>query len=244
MQLIPAIDIRGGQCVRLKQGKPDNQTVYDPSPVRVAKRFYETGATRLHIVDLDGAFEGQSNNGKIISEILSEVPMEIELGGGIRTLANIEAWVQRGVQGVILGTVAVQKPELVKEAVTQFTANQLIVGIDTNNGFVATHGWQKSSDLRDTEFAKTMTDIGVTRFIYTAIHTDGMMTGPAIPELKRFSSATVAKVTASGGIRNLKDVTALKSLERYGVDSVIAGRAVYEGTLDLRKAISVLKGVN
>lgn len=244
MQLIPAIDIRDGQCVRLKQGKSESQTVYDASPVRVAKRFYEAGATKIHIVDLDGAFERESNNGTIISEILSEIPVEIELGGGIRTLANIESWLQQGVHQVILGTVAVQRPVLVEDAVTQFTANQIIVGIDTHKGMVATHGWQQSSDLRATEFAKTMTDIGVRRFIYTAIHTDGMMTGPAIPELKRFSSATPAKVTASGGVRNFEDVTALKSLEKYGVDSVIAGRAIYEGTLDLEKAVSALKGAS
>jgi len=244
MQLIPAIDIKDGQCVRLKQGKSESQTVYDTSPVLVAKKFYEAGATKIHIVDLDGAFEGQSNNGTIISEILSEIPVEIELGGGIRTLANIESWLQQGVHQVILGTVAVQSPELVKEAIQQFSVNRIIVGIDTHNGLVATHGWQQSSDLQDIEFAKTMTEIGVRRFIYTAIHTDGMMTGPAIPELKRFSSATSAKVTASGGVGNLEDVTALKSLEKYGVDSVIAGRAIYEGTLDLEKAVSALNGVN
>ncbi len=242
MQLIPAIDIRGGRCVRLQQGQPEKQTVYESSPADVAQTFYTAGATRIHIVDLDGAFEGRSKNQKIVTDILAEIPVEIELGGGIRNLSDIEYWLKRGIHSVILGTAAVQSPELVEEAISEFSPDRILIGMDTNNGFIATHGWQQFSEIRDTDFAEVMANFGVERFIYTAIHTDGMMSGPAISELKRFARSTPARVTASGGVRSLADVTALQSLEKYGVDSVIAGRALYEGSLDLEQSIRALKG--
>lgn len=242
MRVIPAIDLRNGKCVRLKQGRVSEQTVYDEHPENIARKFYTAGATRIHVVDLDGAFEGKSRNGESIRRIIDAAPVEIELGGGIRKLDHIRFWLDQGVTQVILGTAAVENSDMVQEAVSQFGAEKIIIGIDTNNGMVATHGWQKTSETRDTEFARQMAEYGVFRFIYTAIHTDGMLTGPAIDDLTRFARSIDAKVTASGGIKDLESLRALQSLEQFGVDSAITGRAIYEGTLDLHEAIRSLRG--
>ena len=244
MRIIPAIDIRDGRCVRLRQGRASDETVYNQQPENVAREFYDAGASKIHLVDLDGAFDGESDNGKIIERVISSVPVDLELGGSIRSLKHIEFWLKKGINQVILGTVAVQQPDVVRDAVIQFGADKIIVGIDTDDGKVATHGWRESSNLRDTEFAGRMCEFGVVRFIYTAIHTDGMLSGPAFGEIERFAKAGPARVTASGGVRNLEDLSALQSLEEYGVDSVIAGRSIYERTMDLREAVTFLEGEN
>lgn len=244
MQLIPAIDIRGGKCVRLSQGDPSRQTDYSDSPVQIARQFADAGATKIHVVDLDGALEGESENQAVIRDIVDSVPAKIELGGGIRSLEHIENWLSLGVNEVILGTVSVKEPEIVRTAVDAFGSQHIVVGVDARDGKVATHGWQKVSNESATDFARTMEQMGITRFIFTAIETDGMMTGPAVESLKIFAEATDATVTASGGVRNIDDVLTLRDLEPYGVDSVIAGKAIYEGKLDVAQAVELLSGEN
>ncbi|MCF7803131.1 MAG: 1-(5-phosphoribosyl)-5-[(5-phosphoribosylamino)methylideneamino]imidazole-4-carboxamide isomerase [Candidatus Marinimicrobia bacterium] len=242
MQLIPAIDIRGGKCVRLRQGDPNEQTIFDESPLKVGRQFVEAGATKIHIVDLDGAIENKSQNVSIIQELAEELPVKIELGGGIRSFETIEFWLDAGINQVILGTIAVEKPVVVKKAVEAFGAAHIIVGIDTKGGNAATHGWQSISERSAVEFAQKLTDAGVERFIYTAIETDGMMTGPSLKELSRFAREVPAKVTASGGIRNLDDVLSLLEYEEDGIDSVIIGRAIYEGKIDVAETVKALAG--
>lgn len=241
MQLIPAIDIRDGVCVRLLQGDPYQQITYGNSPVEVAQRFHAAGAARIHVVDLDGAIEGNSSNDVVVQEMVEAVPVDIELGGGIRTLAGIDFWLERGVSQVILGTTAVEQPDLVAEAVRQFGAQRIIVGIDARDGRVATRGWQAESEETDIDFARQMGERGVQRFIYTAIETDGMMAGPNLEALRRFAGSTTARVTASGGIRNLDDVLRLRQKDIAGIDSVIAGRAIYENRLDVAEAFRMLQ---
>lgn len=240
MQLIPAIDIRGGKCVRLTQGDPSRQTDYSDSPVQIAQQFADAGAEKIHVVDLDGAIEGESENQAVIRDIVDSVPAKIELGGGIRALEHIENWLTIGVHEVILGTVSVKEPEIVRTAVDAFGSQHVVVGVDARDGKVATHGWQKVSGETATDFARKMEDMGVRRFIFTAIETDGMMTGPALDSLRAFAESTTAAVTASGGVRNIDDVLSLRDLESSGVDSVIAGKAIYEGELNVAEAIQLL----
>ncbi len=240
MELIPAIDIRHGKCVRLVQGDPDRETQYDTSPLEVVRQYSDAGVSRIHLVDLDGAIEGTTSNEGIIREIVRESDMDIELGGGIRSLKRIAFWLNTGVSQVILGTVAVREPELVEEAVERFGSGSIIVGIDVKTGKVATHGWKETSDLTANRFASQMEKSGVERFIFTAIETDGMMKGPNMKALQRFAAGTRGSVTASGGVRNLNDLLALTSLEQYGVDSAIVGKAIYEGALDVAEAVERL----
>ncbi len=240
MQLIPAIDIRGGICVRLTQGDPSRQTNYSDSPVQIAQQFADAGAKKIHVVDLDGAIEGESENRAVIRDIIDSVLANIELGGGIRNLEHIENWLAIGVHEVILGTVSVKEPEIVRTAVDTFGSQHVVVGVDARDGKVATHGWQKVSGETATDFGRKMEDMGIRRFIFTAIETDGMMIGPAMDSLRKFAEVTTATVTASGGVRNIEDVLALRDLESSGVDSVITGKAIYEGELDVAEAIQLL----
>jgi len=243
MQLIPAIDIRNGECVRLIQGDPDRQIDYSNSPVDIARDFVRAGAEKIHVVDLDGALEGTSSNEQVVAEIVEAVPVKIELGGGIRTLDRMKFWLDLGVHQVILGTVAVQQPELVQKAIETFGSDSIIVGVDAREGKVATHGWKSVSEVQDTEFAQTMTGFGVNRFVYTAIETDGMLTGPNLKALRNFAGSTDAIVTASGGIGNIEDLKILLDAGIRNVDSVIAGRAIYENALDVSEAVQELKKV-
>lgn len=240
MQLIPAIDIRDGVCVRLLQGDPARQITYGATPADIARQFYQAGASRIHVVDLDGAIEGASANEGVVRELVEAVPVEVELGGGIRTLDGIGFWLECGVSQVILGTAVVERPDLAAEAVGEFGAGHIIVGIDARDGRVATHGWQTESGETDTAFAGRMAGMGVERFIYTAIETDGMMAGPNLEALRRFAEATTGRVTASGGIRHLEDILQLEREAIPGIDSVIAGRAIYENRLDVARAFRVL----
>jgi len=243
MQIIPAIDIRHGEVVRLQQGDPEQEKRYDAPPAVVAQRFTEAGAGKIHIVDLDGAIDGTTDNELVISEIVQKCPVRTELGGGIRSLDSIRFWLDRGISQVILGTVAVQDPDLVGEAMQEFGPENIIIGIDVRNGDVATHGWQETSSIPAEEFGKLMTERGVGRFIYTAIETDGMMEGPAMDALRIFAEKTNAAVTASGGIRDIADLRALRALESVGIDSAIIGKAIYEGEIDLADAIQQMEGL-
>lgn len=238
MIVIPAIDIKGGKCVRLLQGRMEDATVYGDDPAEMALRWQREGAKILHIVDLDGAFEGRGVNDDAVREIVRRVDMRTELGGGIRDMARIDALLAMGVGRVILGTVAVENPGLVRAAIEKHGPEKIIAGIDAKSGIAATRGWAADGGRPAVELGREMRALGVERIVYTDIARDGMLTGPNIPETERMARETGLRVIASGGVSSLADLLALKQIEGSGVDSVITGKAIYEGKLDLREAIA------
>ena len=240
MELIPALDLRKGRCVRLSQGDPDRETCYETDPTKVVGDFIAYGARKLHLINLDGAFEEESVNPAVIERLVRDFDIKVELGGGIRTLEDIDFWLNKGVSQVILGTSAIETPDLVSQAIERFGSDAIIVGVDVKDDRVAVRGWREDSSLSPETFSGDMERRGVTRFIFTAVETDGMLCGPAKDALSRFAKSVTAKVTASGGVSSVEDILGLVDLEPDGVDSVIAGRAIYEGRLDLKEAFQVL----
>ena len=234
MQIYPAVDIKNGKCVRLKQGNFDAVTVYEQNPVIAAKKWIEKGATYLHIVDLDGAKEGISENEQIIAEIakLSDVP--VQTGGGVRSLKDIERKLQKGVSKVILGTVAVRQPELVKQAVEKFGSDKIVVGIDAKEGYVAIAGWEEISSVSALDLCLKMKEYGVKTIIYTDIAKDGMMSGINLEATKELIEKTGMHIIASGGISNMAD---LENVQKINAHGVIIGKALYQQTLDLKQVI-------
>lgn len=237
MIVIPAVDIKDGRCVRLLQGRMEDETVYSDTPWEMALRWRREGAEILHIVDLNGAFEGRGVNDDAVREIVGRVDMMTELGGGIRDMARIDSLLSMGIGRVILGTVAVERPELVREAVGKYGADRIVVGIDARNGIAATRGWVADGGRPAVDLGREMKALGVERIVYTDIARDGMLTGPNIVETGRMARETGLKIVASGGVSSLDDIRAVKTLEPLGVDSVITGKAIYEGRLDLKEAI-------
>jgi len=235
VKIIPAIDLKNGRCVRLLQGKEDQETVYGEDPVETALSFEEQGAEQIHLVDLDGAFRGESKNLEQVERIAQAVKVPIELGGGIRSLDDISRVFDLGVNFVIIGTIAVKNPKILEEAIQKFE-NQLILGLDAKDGKVAVSGWVEVTEFSDEEFANQWKQHGINRVIYTDISRDGMLTGPNLSSLRRMAIATGLKITASGGVSSLDDLKQLVELERDGVDEVIVGKAIYERQLDLREA--------
>ncbi|MBT6727349.1 MAG: 1-(5-phosphoribosyl)-5-[(5-phosphoribosylamino)methylideneamino]imidazole-4-carboxamide isomerase [Deltaproteobacteria bacterium] len=240
MKIIPAIDLKNGRCVRLLQGKEDQETVYEEDPVETALSFEEQGAEQIHLVDLDGAFRGESKNLEQVERIAQVVKVPLELGGGIRSLDDISRVFDLGVSLVIIGTIAVKNPKILEEAIQKFE-NQLILGLDAKDGKVAVSGWVEVTEFSDEEFANQWKLLGINRVIYTDIARDGMLTGPNLSSLRRMAISTGLKVTASGGVSSLDDLKQLAELERDGVDEVIVGKAIYERQLDLREACLWLK---
>lgn len=234
MRLYPAIDIRDGQCVRLRQGEFHQAKVYSEYPVEVALRFEAEGASYLHIVDLDGAVQGKFMNREVIREILASVQIPIQTGGGIRSMKDIEERFQLGIARVILGTGAVKNPELVREAVNEFGADRIIVGIDAKNEMVAISGWETTSEISAVELALRMRDCKAERIIYTDIARDGMLSGPNEDAMKKMISQTGMKVIASGGVSSISDLLCLSELP---LDGIIIGKALYENKIELREAI-------
>lgn len=228
MLVIPAIDIKDGQCVRLKQGDFSSKTVYENEPVKVAFSFQEAGAKRLHVVDLDGAESGVSINQSIIKSIIAEVDLPIQIGGGLRTFEQIEHWLTLGVDRVVVGTLAVAKPEILEKALEKFGSAKVVLAIDVRAGKVAIEGWQKDSDVEAADLALKFQKFGLERILYTDISRDGMFSGPNIPSTRDIAEKTGMKVIASGGVSSLADLNNLQALEPYGVDSVVIGRAFYE----------------
>lgn len=233
MQIYPAIDIKNGQCVRLRQGKFDDVTIYGDDPMKVAERWVESGATYLHIVDLDGAREGTSYNHRIIQQLTERFDIPIQIGGGIRSMRDIEEKLSLGVARVILGTVAVKNPDLVCDAVKAY-GEKIAVGIDAINGRVAINGWEEVSPISALELCVKMKNYGVKTIIYTDISKDGMMIGPNIDATKEVIEATGINIIASGGISSMVD---LEHIQEIGSHGVIIGKALYQGALDLKEVL-------
>ncbi len=236
MLVIPAIDVKDGRCVRLYQGDYRRMTVYDEHPAAVAGRFQAAGARLIHLVDLDGAATGRPTNLEAIRDVVGEVTIPVELGGGIRSLEAVEACLRMGVSRVILGTAAVEDKDLVARAAHRF-GGQVVVGIDARDGLVATHGWQRTSEVRALDLARDLAELGVRRFIYTDIHQDGTLTEPGYDSTLQMVTGLPVPVIASGGVSRIEH---LRRLQTIGVEGAIVGRALYAGTLDLRDAIAAL----
>jgi len=239
--VIPAIDIKGGRCVRLKQGRMSEETIFSDSPEDMALRWYEEGAERLHVVDLDGAVGGRPVNADVIRRIVGAVPVPVQLGGGIRDAVTLRAYFEMGLQFLILGTVALKAPNFVREACSQFPG-RIIVGVDANKDGVAVEGWTEGTKLSPGDLAKSFEKSGVSAIIYTDIQRDGMRTGPNLEATRDVARSTEIPVIASGGISGIEDVREILTLEREGVMGMITGRALYEGGLDLDEAIKLVKG--
>lgn len=236
MTIYPAIDIKGGKCVRLKQGRTEHLTVYNEDPVEVAQQWKAKGARFLHVVDLDGAFQGYSGNESIIKEIIKRTNMPVQVGGGIRSMERIVHIMEEvGAARVILGTAAIEDPTLVERAVSRF-GTSIAVGIDARNNRVATRGWLEECDVTPIELGKRMKELGVEIIIYTDILRDGMLEGPNIPSTENMIKETGLNVIASGGVSSLEHVAQLKSI---GVAGVIIGKALYSGEIDLGQALKL-----
>lgn len=241
MIVIPAIDLKDGKCVRLEQGLMERDTVYSADPAATARRWQEEGGELLHIVDLDGAFAGVPKNRAAIEAIVKAVGIPAQLGGGIRDLATIEAYLALGLARVIIGTAAQRNPELVTEACKRFPG-RIVVGIDARNGMVAVQGWAELTDVTAIDLAKRFEGDGVAAIIYTDIARDGMLQGPNLEATRALAEAVKIPVIASGGVSSLKDIENLLAIEQYGVSGVITGKAIYSGALDLRAAVRIAKG--
>jgi phosphoribosylformimino-5-aminoimidazole carboxamide ribotide isomerase len=237
--LFPAIDLKGGQCVRLVRGDMEQATVFNASPADQARRFAEQGFSHLHVVDLDGAFAGSSVNGAAVDAILAAVSMPVQLGGGIRTLDQIEAWLDRGLFRVILGTVALRDPALVREAARRFPG-KIAVGIDARGGLVAVEGWAETSSLSALELAKRFEDAGIAAIIYTDIERDGVLAGINWDATLGLARAISIPVIASGGLASLDDIRRLAAPEVQVLEGAISGRALYDGRIDPGEALAIL----
>jgi phosphoribosylformimino-5-aminoimidazole carboxamide ribotide isomerase len=236
MEIIPAIDLLDGKCVRLYQGDYNKSEIFSEDPSEVAKRWQDQGATRLHLVDLDGAKTGELVNLPAIEKVVKALTIPVQVGGGVRDGARLQTLLNVGVQRAILGTVAVENPDLVGELCQQHP-NQVVVGIDARNGLVATKGWLETSSVQATELAQRMSKLGAAAIIYTDIHRDGTMQGPNIESLRELALAIDIPVIASGGVSSIADLLNLLALEIHGVTGAIVGRAIYTGDVDLKEAI-------
>ncbi len=238
MIIFPAIDLRGGKCVRLFKGDFSRETIFSDNPSAVAVKWEEMGAQYLHVVDLDGALQGETKNREAIRSILGAVHIPMELGGGLRSLESIERALTGGIQRVILGSAAVENPSLVQEACHRF-GDRIVVAIDARDGIVATQGWESSGNVSALDFAKQMADYGVKTVIYTDISRDGTLSGLNLEGAIELSKVSGLRVVASGGVRSLEDIRAVKAHETDGIEGVIVGQAIYSGRLDLKKALRI-----
>ncbi|MBD5157409.1 MAG: 1-(5-phosphoribosyl)-5-[(5-phosphoribosylamino)methylideneamino]imidazole-4-carboxamide isomerase [Butyrivibrio sp.] len=234
MKLYPAIDMKDGKCVRLKQGEFKDITVYCDEPWKVARYFEENGASFIHLVDLDGALKGHSVNEESIKRIVSEVNIPCELGGGIRTVRDIERVLSYGINRVIIGTKAVSSPEFVREAVEKFGSEKIVIGVDAKDGFVAVEGWEQLSDKTALSMCLTMKELGVKHIVYTDISKDGMLAGPNVAMTKKLTDETGLDIIASGGVSGAED---LRSLAAAGIKGAIIGKAIYENRINIRDAV-------
>lgn len=238
MILFPAIDIKNGQCVRLRQGSFQDVLVYSDIPLKIAKQWEAAGASFIHIVDLDGALAGHSVNDETIKTIVNEVKIPVQVGGGIRTIKDIENKLILGIERVIIGTKAVKDPAFIKEAINAFGPERIVIGIDAKDGMVAIEGWEKVSNFQAVSLALEMKKIGVKSIVYTDISKDGMLQGPNIAHTKEMVLSTGLDIIASGGVSSLKDLEMLEEINVYGA---IMGKALYENKIDLKTAVSMFE---
>ncbi|MBD2480736.1 1-(5-phosphoribosyl)-5-[(5-phosphoribosylamino)methylideneamino]imidazole-4-carboxamide isomerase [Planktothrix sp. FACHB-1365] len=239
MNIIPAIDLLDGRCVRLYQGDYNQAQTFNDDPIAVAQDWVEQGATRLHLVDLDGAKTGKPTNYQVIEAIANTINIPVQVGGGLRTRDNVATLFNLGVERAILGTIAVEQPQLVADLCAEFPGH-IAVGIDARNGKVATKGWLETSEILATDLAEQMAQLGVVTIIYTDIHRDGTLIGPNLEALREIANVVSIPVIASGGVSSITDLLSLLSLEPLGVTDVIVGRALYTGDINLKEAIQAV----
>ena len=239
MEIIPAIDLRGGRCVRLRQGDFERETVFSDDPLAMAQRWQREGGPRLHLVDLDGAATGAPAHLEIISSIVDALDIPVQVGGGIRSAETTRAWLDAGVDRVVIGTAAVRNPAMVAEVCRIHGPGRVVVSVDARDGMVALQGWQEASEVSVLELAAQMTELGVERLLYTDISRDGMLTGPDLETNSRLVKETGIAILASGGVSSVDDI---RGLAPTGVEGVIVGRALYTGAVNLREAIAVAAG--
>ncbi len=240
MILYPAIDLKDGACVRLLRGDMTKVTVYNTDPADQAKQFAEDGFEWIHLVDLNGAVEGKAVNSDAVAAVVKAVDIPVQLGGGIRSMKSIETWIENGVSRVILGTIALREPELVKEACIEFPG-KIAVGIDARDGLVAVSGWVETSEVKALDLALRYEDCGVSAIVYTDINRDGAMKGLNIDATADLAFALTTPVIASGGVSSLDDLRALKAESHTGIEGVISGKALYDGRIDPKMALNILK---
>ncbi len=240
MILFPAIDLKDGRCVRLVRGAMDSATVFDLEPAAQARAFVDAGCEWLHLVDLNGAVEGKPVNGQAVRDVLAAARVPAQLGGGIRDFDTIAGWLEAGIQRVILGTVAVREPDLVRRACKEFPG-RIAVGIDARQGFVAVQGWTETSKVKALDLALRFEDAGVSAIIYTDIERDGAMEGPNIDATVDLAHHLHTPIIASGGVSSMDDLRELHQFERDGIVGVICGRALYDGRIDPAKAVALLR---
>lgn len=238
MMIIPAVDIKDGRCVRLQQGEMDRETVFSNNPALMAQRWQEAGAELLHLVDLNGAIDKKPKNLTTIQAILDAVHIPVQLGGGIRDMDTIATYIDRGVSRVVLGTEAIRNPDLIIQAALKFP-ERIVVGIDARNGFVAIEGWTETTGTTAIDLARRFENVGLAAINFTDIHRDGMQTGPNLEATRRLAEAVTIPVVASGGVSTIEDIKNLLRLESAGVQGVITGKALYDGSLDLKEAIAL-----
>ena len=242
MEIIPAIDLLNGKCVRLNQGNYNEVTKFNSDPVKQAQVWESQGARRLHLVDLDGAKTGEPINDLTIKKIKRSINIPIQLGGGIRTIDRAKELLGIGIDRIILGTIAIENPELVK-VLSQEYPRRVAVGIDAKKGMVATRGWLKQSEISSLELAKRLNDLELAAIISTDIATDGTLKGPNIQALREITEISINPVIASGGIGSIADLISLSDFETEGIEGIIVGRALYDGSIDLKEALLALKNI-
>ena len=240
--VFPAIDLKGGQVVRLAEGDMDRATVYGDDPAAQAMLFAEAGAAHLHVVDLDGAFAGHAVNADAVARIVETFPGHVQVGGGIRTMSAVEGWFERGVSRIVIGTAALKDPQLVRDAAKAFPGG-VVVGVDARDGFIATEGWADVSDVSVLDLGRRFEDAGVAALLFTDVGRDGMLTGCNVEATVDLARAVNLPVIASGGVENIGDIRMLAIHAKDGIEGVITGRALYDGRLDLATALAVAASV-
>ena len=241
--IFPAIDLRNGRVVRLEQGDPERETVFGNDPVKMAQRWLDAGAKWLHVVNLDGAFDEAGAANWAALPAICELDAKVQFGGGIRSLEDIERALKAGAKRVILGTVAIEKPNIVRQAIDKFGKNKIMVGIDAHNGRVKTRGWQRDTAMNPVDLGKEMKELGVKTLIYTDIGRDGLMGGVNVQATVQLSQVTGLEVIASGGVATLEDIRRCYAQAEHGLVGVITGRAIYDGSMDLEEALRLITAV-
>jgi len=243
MIIIPAVDIKNGRCVRLLQGRKDEETIFSNDPVKMAMKFNDEGAELIHVIDLDGAFEKSPQNLNSIKKIIESVKAGVQVGGGIRDKKTIRMFIDLGAKRVIIGTEAIRNPKLVKDACKEFPG-RIVVGIDARNGMVAIEGWTETTKIKAVDLARQFEDCGVAAINFTDIYRDGMQTGPNLKETTIIAESVSIPVVASGGVSTIEDIKKLIQLEKIGVTGIITGRALYSKNLNLKEAIELTKNIS